>query len=55
MFVPSVSPKLSNLNQDHPSKKRFFWSNSYKIEVMITTLTEMLELPNFGYMTTSAI
>ena len=35
-----------------PQKKWFFWSNSYKIEVMITSLTEMLELPNFGHMTT---
>ena len=24
-FLPSASPKLLNLNQDHPSKKRFFW------------------------------
>ena len=54
-FVPSVSPKLLNLNQDHPSKKRFFWSNPYKLEVMITSLIEMLELPNFGHMTTSTI
>ena len=35
-----------------PQKKRFFWSNPYKIEVIITSLTEMLELPNFGCMTT---
>ena len=42
-FVPSASPKLLNLNQDHPSKKRFFWSNPYKIEVMITFLIEMLQ------------
>ena len=32
-------------------KKRFFWSNPYKIEVMITSLLEILELPNFGHMT----
>ena len=31
----------------------FFWSNPYKIEVMIASLTEMLELPNVGHMTTS--
>ena len=37
-FVPSASPKLLNFNKDHPSKKRFFWSNPYKIEVMITSL-----------------
>ena len=44
-----------NLNQDHPSKKLFFWSNPYKIEVMITSLVQTLELPNFGHMTTSII
>ena len=38
-----------------PQKKRFFWSNPYKIEVMITSLIQMLELPNFGHMTTSII
>ena len=54
-FAPSASPKLSNLNPDHPSKKQFFWSNSYKIEVMITSLIEMLELQKFGHMTTSTI
>ena len=54
-FLPTVSPKLLNLNQDHPSKKRFFWLNPYKIEVMITFLTEMLQLPNFGQMTTFVI
>ena len=36
-------------------KKWFFWSNPYKIEVMITSLLEMLELPNFGHMTTPTI
>ena len=54
-FVPSTSPKLLDLNQDHPSKKRFLWSNPYKIDVMITFLIEMLHLPNFGHMTTSII
>ena len=29
--------------------------NPYKIEVMITSLVEMLELRNFGRMTTSTI
>ena len=33
-----------------PQKKWFFWSNRYKIEVVITSLIEMLELPNFGHM-----
>ena len=50
--MPSTSPKLLSLNQDHPSKKWFFWSNPYKIEVMVTSLIEMLDLPNFGHMTT---
>ena len=36
-------------------KKRFFWSNPYKIEVVITSLIEMLQLPNFGHMNTSTI
>ena len=38
-----------------PIKKAVFWSNSYKIKVMITSFIEMLELPNFGHMTTSII
>ena len=54
-FVPSVSPKLLNLNQDHPSKKWFFSSNPYKIEVVIASLIEMLQLPNLGHMNTSTI
>ena len=53
--MPSASPKLLNLNQDYPSKKCFFWSNLYKIEVMITSFIEMLELPNFGHMTKPTI
>ena len=38
-----------------PQKKGFFWSNPYKIKVMIAFLIEMLELPNFGHMTTSTV
>ena len=53
--IPTASPKLLNLNQDHPSKKLVSWSNPYKIDVMITSLIEMLELPNLGHMTTSTI
>ena len=52
MCIPSASPKLLNLNQDQPSKKEFFWSNPYKIDVMITSLIEMLE---FCHMTISTI
>ena len=54
-FVPSASPKLLDLNQDHPSKNGFFGSNPYKIEVLITYFIEMLELPNFGHINTSTI
>ena len=59
-FVPSASPKLLNLNQDHSSKKRFFSSNAYKIKVVITSVMmtsfiPMLELPNFSHMNTSTI
>ena len=36
-------------------KGRFFWSYPYKVEVMITSLMEMLTLTNFGNMTTSTI
>ena len=53
--IPSASPKLLNLNQITPQKRWFFWSNPYKIEVMIIYLIEMLELPNFGHMTKSTI
>ena len=45
--IPSTSPKLLNLNQEHPSKNWFFWLNPYNIEVMITCLIEMLVLPIF--------
>ena len=51
--IRSASPKLLNFNREHPSKNRFFWSNPYKIEVMITSLIEMLKLPNFDHMTIS--
>ena len=46
--------QLLNLNQSHPSKKLFFWSNPYKTEVMITSLIEMLALPKLGHMITSS-
>ena len=35
--------------------KKFFWSNPYEIELMVTSLIEMTELPNFGHMITSTI
>ena len=45
--MSSASPKLLNLNQEHPSK------DFYTIEVITTCLIEMLELQNFGQVTTS--
>ena len=54
-FIPYASPKLLNLNQGHPSRKVFILVNTYKIEFMITSLIEMLELLDFGHMTTSTI
>ena len=46
----------NSLEPRPPLKKNwFFWSNPCKIEVMTTYLIEMLELPNFGHMTTSTI
>ena len=42
--VPSASPRSMNLNQTISQKKIFFFgSNPYKIEVIINSLTEMLE------------
>ena len=38
----SVTPKKQ--------KKWFFWSVPYKIEIIMTSVIEMLELPNFGHM-----
>ena len=34
--IPSDSLTSLSLNQEHPSKNMFFWSNPYKIEVMKT-------------------
>ena len=42
-------------NPGPPLKNCFFWPNPYKIEGMITSVIEMLELPNFGHMTTSIV
>ena len=36
-------------------KKCFFWSNPHKIEVVITSLMDVLKLPNLGHMTISKI
>ena len=53
--ILSASTRSLNLNQDHPQKKWFFWSNPYKIEVIITSLIEINELPDFGHMMPSTI
>ena len=37
------------------SKKQCFWSNPYKIEIMKTSLIEMLEVSKFGHLTTSTM
>ena len=52
--VSSVSLKLLSLNQECPPKMAF-WSIPYKIEVLITSLIVMLQLPYFGHRTTSSI
>ena len=43
--IPSTSPKSLNLNQRTPQNIWCFWSNVYKIMVMITSLIRMLESP----------
>ena len=47
--------KVDPLNQGDPSKKWFFWSSPYKMKVIITSPFEMVELANFGLMTTFKI
>ena len=54
-FKLSASPKLLNLKQEKKKKNCFFWSNSNEIEIMISSLIEILDLPNFGHMTTFII
>ena len=39
----------------NPQQKWFFWSNLQKFEVVITSLIEILELPNFDQVTRSTI
>ena len=48
-------PKYWTWTKCTPQKIVSFWSNPYKIVVILTSLTEMLELLNFVYMTTSTI
>ena len=47
-------PNYLTWTKTTPQKKYFFWSNPYKIKVMITSLMEMQELPNF-HLNTSTI
>ena len=42
--MPSVSPKILNLNQDTPQKNWVSSQNLFKIEVVLTPLEEMLVL-----------
>ena len=52
-FLPSTSPKLLNLNQDHPSKKSDF-SGQILINWRYDNVSHRnATLPNFGNMTTS--
>ena len=54
----SVNPKLSKLIQEQPQRNvlvKSFKSNPYPYPVKITFLKVMIQLPNFGYMTTSTI
>ena len=50
-----VESQIIELEPKAPFTKTFFWSNPYKMKVMITSLIEMLELSNFGNMTPSTI
>ena len=47
--------QIIELQLTAPLKKLFFLVNLYKIDVMITSLIEMLELPNFDHMINSTI
>ena len=50
-----VESQIIELEPEAPFKKKFFWSNPYKVKVTVTSLIEMLELSNFGDMTPSTI
>ena len=56
---PTATPTsffpLLNFNQEQPSKNKFLWSNPYKIDVIITSHIEMLDLQKFDHITTSTI
>ena len=46
---------LSHCIYRYTQIKWFFWSNPYKIEIIVTSFTEMLELLNVGHMTSPTI
>ena len=50
-----ISPVTSTKVGISPPKLSEFLSYPYKIEVMITSLKEMLEISNFGHMTVYTI
>ena len=52
--MPSTNSKFMTLNHDLPSGNVFQQDNN-KYEVMITSLTEILELPNFIHIRISTI
>ena len=53
-YLVSV-PNYWTWTKSTPQKNWFFWSNPYKIDIMMTSVIHMLELPNLGHMTTSWI
>ena len=53
-YIVSI-PSYRTRTKSIPQKIWFFWSNPCKIEVMITSLIEILELPNFDHVTISTI
>ena len=58
LLVSILSPHLCKISRPYLVPildYETFWSNPYKVEVIITSLIEMLQLPNFGHMTTSTI
>ena len=69
LLVLTVSPQCCRYSRPYPvpllnywtwnkitsQKKSFLWRNLYKIEVMITSFLEILELTYFGHTTTYAV
>ena len=55
MVIGRHPAEIQNKKKSTPQKKWFFWSKPYKIEVLITSLIEIPELPNFSHMVTSTI